>query len=404
MNLANNSATILTVDDNEALRYSLVRTLTDAGFRVLEAKSGAEALELAAQLPDLITLDVNLPDMDGFEVCRRLKNSPDTAHIPILQISATFVDSHSRAQGLNGGADGYLAEPVDRNEILASVRALLRVKEAEREAIRQAREAEEARRELKQARDELEVRVRERTAELDRLQQSLRELTGRLLRMRDDEQRRLARDLHDSTGQLLTALSIDISFIEQETARLSPRAAKAARDANRLVQQALTEIRTVSHLLHPPLLDEAGLGSALAWYVQGVIERGDLTVELEMSAEIGRLPQEIETAIFRVVQESLMNVYRHSQSKTAQIRINRIGNEVRVEVTDQGKGISEDTLSRLDFPGSMGVGIRGMRERIRQLGGRLLIDSGAGGTEITAMLPIPNYVSSLADDGMEKTA
>jgi DNA-binding response OmpR family regulator len=165
-NSAPANATILTVDDNDALRYTLSRALRSGGYKVTEARSGAEALQLADQMPDLITLDLNLPDIDGFEVCRRLKSNPQTAHIPILHISATFVDPEHRVRGLEGGADAYLAEPISGDELLATVGALLRMKQAEREARLQSVEAETARQALKKAHDELEMRVQERTAEL----------------------------------------------------------------------------------------------------------------------------------------------------------------------------------------------------------------------------------------------
>ena len=156
------TATILTVDDNDALRYSLTRTLRGEGYKVLEARTGAEALALADQFPDIITLDLNLPDFDGFEVCRRLRANPQTAHIPILHISATFVEPQHRVRGLEGGADAFLAEPISGDELLATVGALLRMKQAEREARLQAAEAERARQELRAAHDELEMRVQER--------------------------------------------------------------------------------------------------------------------------------------------------------------------------------------------------------------------------------------------------
>jgi DNA-binding response OmpR family regulator len=200
---ANGAIRILTVDDNEALRYSLVRSLRDAGYQVVEARTGAEALARAAELPDLITLDVNLPDMNGFQVCRRIKADPTTTHIPILHVSSTFVDPQSRVQGLEGGADAYLAEPIDRAELVATVGALLRLKRAETMARQQAEAAEIARRELAQLNETLERRVAERTVELKTANDGLRELSGRILQLQDEERRRIARDLHDTVGQLL---------------------------------------------------------------------------------------------------------------------------------------------------------------------------------------------------------
>ncbi len=150
--------TILAVDDNDALRYSLSRTLQGGGYLVIEARNGAEALRLAEESPDLITLDVRLPDLDGFEVCRRLKANPRTTHIPVLHISATFTDTEYRVRGLES-ADGYLAEPISREELLATVASLLRLKKAEREARLHAAEAEKAKEQLREAHSELERRV-----------------------------------------------------------------------------------------------------------------------------------------------------------------------------------------------------------------------------------------------------
>src|ERR1700730_12307577 len=142
-------ATVLTVDDNDAIRYSLSRYLREGGYRVVEARTGSDALSLARQDPALITLDINLPDMDGFGVARRLKAAPATRDIPVLHISASFVDAEHKVRGLEGGADAYLSEPISQQELLATVRALMRLRQAQKEAQRQAADAEKARAELK---------------------------------------------------------------------------------------------------------------------------------------------------------------------------------------------------------------------------------------------------------------
>jgi signal transduction histidine kinase len=383
----NHDIKILTVDDNEALRYSLVRSLRDAGYQVMEARTGAEALALAAQLPDLITLDVNLPDINGFQVCRQLKADPATTHIPILHVSSTFVGPESRVQGLAGGADAYLAEPIDRSELVATVAALLRLKQAETRARQEAEAAEAARRELAQLNATLEVRVSERTDELKEANDSLRELSARILQMQDEERRRIARELHDSVGQLLAAITMNQAVVEREIGKLSPQASKAFFDNRSFTQQILRDIRTISHLLHPPLLDEVGLPSALQWYVEEFSQRSGTKVTLDCSASFGRFSSAVETAIFRIVQECLGNIHRHSHSLTASIRLDVNDDKAKLVIRDQGRGIPPEKQQKLKSGVRTGVGLRGMRERVAQLGGEFQVESDSNGTTVRASLP-----------------
>ena len=248
---------------------------------------------------------------------------------------------------------------------------------------------------LRDAQRTLEVRVKERTAELDNVNGSLRELTARLLHLQDEERRRFARELHDSVGQLLAALSMNLSTTRTEIERLA-KAAETVQESEALVQEMSKEVRTISHLLHPPLLDERGLSSALRWYIDGFEERSRIKVDLELPDDFGRLPRELETAIFRVVQECLTNIHRHSESPIAKIRIAYSDDLVLVEVEDQGKGIPNERLIEMDSAGLPGVGVRGMRERIRQLGGSLEIKSGKNGTIIRAALPTASTSSDSA--------
>ncbi len=235
--------------------------------------------------------------------------------------------------------------------------------------------------------EKLAVMVEERTAHLrremserEKAEADLRKLNSQLQTLRDTEQRRIARDLHDSLGQVLTAATMTLATVGRQTSNLNAKAEKALADTGDLLQQAMKEVRVVSQLLHPPLLDEAGISAALHAYAQGISARGDLQIELAIAEGFGRLPLEIETAIFRIVQECLTNVHRHSGSKTALVELVRQGDKICVQVADHGKGMRNRDAS--------GVGLRGMKERVSQLGGDLDVHSNSEGTRITVRLPL----------------
>jgi signal transduction histidine kinase len=257
--------------------------------------------------------------------------------------------------------------------------------EANRRSIAKSRWAEE---QLRAAHDELERKVEERTADLNQANEGLRELSGRLQQMRDEERRRIARELHDSVGQLLAALSMNLEVLRQYTGKLDSAAVRAVEENASMVNQISSEIRTISHLLHPPLLDAAGLGSALRWYVDGFSQRSKINVDLNLPTELGRLPDEMELAIFRMVQECLTNIHRHSGGTSAVIRVGMEDHEICVEVQDSGKGIPKEKQVELRTSGRTGVGFRGMRERLRQLGGTLDIHSDGAGTIVSAAIPL----------------
>ena len=385
--LVKTEGTILVVDDNDALRYSLVRSLREAGYRVIEAKTGTEALELAGASPDLITLDINLPDIDGFQVCRKLKSAKETSHIPVLHVSSTFTDPEARVFGLQEGADGYLAEPIDRAELIATVAALLRLKNAEMQARLEAAAAEQARRELSQLNETLEDRIKERTAELKSANENLRQLSTDLLHARDEEQRRIAREIHDGIGQLVAAVCINNSAVSRESGRLTRQAVEALEQNAAMLQELVKSVRTISHLLHPPLLDEVGLYSALEWYVDEFSKRSGIEVGLYCPEDLTRVSSELETTVFRIVQECLGNVHRHSGSRTANVRFEVVDGTARLQVRDNGVGIPASRQHEIKTRGRGGVGLRGIRERVSQFGGELQIDSSDQGTTVTAMLP-----------------
>jgi len=201
------------------------------------------------------------------------------------------------------------------------------------------------------------------------------------LTLEDDERRRLARELHDTTAQSLAALCMNLSVVREATDTLNPRARAALDESVTLAKESLHEIRTVSYLLHPPGLDELGLASALSGYIGGFIQRSGIRVEVDVPPDLGRLPQAVETTVFRLVQECLTNIHRHSGSSTARVRLVRKPSNLVLEVEDAGRGIRGNAPS--------GVGIASMRERVQQLDGWLEIASNPGGTTVRATIPLP---------------
>jgi signal transduction histidine kinase len=259
--------------------------------------------------------------------------------------------------------------------------------EANRRSLNRSQRAED---ELKKAHDELERKVQERTADLKSANANLGELSSRLQQIRDEERRQIARELHDSVGQMLAALSMNIAVVQSQVGHLDPAVIRAVSENASLIEQLSQETRTISHLLHPPLLDVAGLASAVRWYVDGFSERSKIKIDVDISNEFRRLPDEMEIAIFRMVQECLTNIHRHSGATAAAIRMHEEDHRVLVEVEDNGRGISLEKQLELSSPGRSGVGFRGMRERFKQLDGSLEIYSEGKGTTVIAMLPLAN--------------
>lgn len=219
-----------------------------------------------------------------------------------------------------------------------------------------------------------------------RAEDAARSLSGRILTLQDDERRRIARGLHDSLGQYLTALKMNLDLM---SARGNDEQAALAAECSEMAERCLAETRTVSHLLHPPLLDEAGFGSAARWYVDGFAQRSGIKVSLSLPPSALRLRQEAEIALFRALQEGLTNVHRHSESSEVDIRFSLLKHDVRLEIEDNGSGIPQKALKRLmEGAGETGVGIAGMRERLRELGGSLELESDSHGTLLSISIPI----------------
>lgn len=224
--------------------------------------------------------------------------------------------------------------------------------------------------------------------ERKRAEMTLRQLSGRLLRLQDEERRRIARELHDSTAQSLAGLSMNLTLVQAESEALSDEARTALGESLALAKHSTRELRTLSYLLHPPLLDESGLISAVRWYADGFSQRSGIRVDLDLPPQPDRFSTEVETALFRIMQECLSNIHKHSGSATASIRIALDKAQVVMEVRDQGKGMPTPVPGESDVTASsLGVGLMGMRERVQQLHGKLNIESGRWGTTVTVTLP-----------------
>jgi signal transduction histidine kinase len=341
---------ILMVDDQPGKLLSYEAMLGELGENLIKAHSGMEALDHLLKIDiALVLMDVSMPGMDGFETAQMIHAHPRFQNIPIVFVSAVHVTDLDRLKGYQHGAVDYVSVPVVPQLLRARVRVF---------------------------------------AELHRKTKQLEALNARMTVLRDEERRRIARELHDSVGQLLAAISMNSALVEAESHKLSPDAARRVSENAAMVQEASKQIRTISHLLHPPLLDEAGLASALRWYVDGFSERSKIDARLDIPENLAGLSTEMELSIFRVVQECLTNIHRHAGSPTAGIRITQDEANVRVEIEDAGRGIPPEKECALTSSVHSGVGLRGMRERLRQLGGTLQVHSNGHGTRVVAVLPV----------------
>lgn len=245
---------------------------------------------------------------------------------------------------------------------------------------------------LQSAYEELEREIAERRQAEEKLRASelsLRELSGHLLQTQDEERRRLGRELHDTVGQHLAVLKMGLDLLKSDRRPAGEDANTLLAECAELVEQSIKEIRTMSYLLYPPMLEEAGLETAAVWYVDGFAKRSGIETTLDIPTDLGRPHRDVELALFRVLQESLTNVHRHSGSPVAHVRLFHTDGLVRLEIQDEGKGISASARQSLESPqGTPGVGLRGMQERVRHLGGALQLDSNPNGTTIRVVIPL----------------
>jgi signal transduction histidine kinase len=349
---------ILMVDDQPSKLLSYEVILKELNENLIKAHSGREALDLLLKTDiAVILMDVSMPELDGFELADMIRQHPRFHKTAIIFISGVHLTDLDQLKAYERGAVDYISVPI--------IPELLRAKVS------------------------VFADLHRKTRQMEMLNRELRSLSARLIATQDEERRRIARDLHDSVGQLVASLSMNNGLALMQAQNLTPEADEALRQNAALTQQLSKEIRTISHLLHPPLLDEIGLLPAIKLFAGGFSERSNVKVNVDLSPEIGRLPPNMEISIFRIVQECLTNVYRHSGSETASIRIYPSDDKMlSVEVCDQGKGIPAELRLSMSNGTNHGVGLSGMRERVRELGGTLEIRSDESGTAVTAEFPV----------------
>ena len=358
----NDKVSILMVDDQPAKLLSYEAILTDLGENLIKANSGREALEcLLKNDVAVVLMDVSMPELDGFELADIIRQHPRFQRTAILFISAVHMSDLDRLKGYQRGAVDYISVPVVPELLKAKVSVF--------------------------------AELHRKTQQLEALNRELRTLSGRILSLQDDERRRFARELHDGLGQDLVAVKMIVDAIAGK--HLSETPAQAASQASQLIDRTLRQVRSISHLLHPPLLDEGGLPSALGWYVDGLSQRSDIRASLELCpAEFPRLSPELERAIFRIIQEALTNIIRHSEAHKAEVAVVKKEKEISIRVRDDGKGIPEQIVALR--PGSIGVGIGGMRQRAKEFGGELRMQSADPGTIVEVTIPVTPDILRLA--------
>lgn len=345
---------ILMVDDQPAKLLSYEVILAELGENLIKANSGREALEyLLKEDVAVVLMDVSMPELDGFELADMIRQHPRFQKTAIIFISGVHLTDLDRLKGYQRGAVDYLSVPVNPELLRAKVSVF--------------------------------ADLHRKTHQLEALNRELRTLSSNLIATQDDERRRIARELHDSLGQELSAAKMMTDKIIM--LNRSPESTKEAVEISNLIDHSIQQVRSISYLLHPPLLDEIGLQSALQFYLEGFTKRSGIEIFLETKpSSFPRLGPEMETAMFRIVQEAVTNVFRHSGAREAWVALIKEETQVVGTIRDNGKGIADEIME--GRPDRIGVGIGGMRQRVKEFGGELRISGAAPGTIVEVTFPI----------------
>jgi signal transduction histidine kinase len=350
---AREKVNILMVDDQPGKLLSYEAILCELDENLIKAASGRQALEYLLKTDVAVVLmDVSMPEMDGFELATMIRQHPRFQRTAVIFISAVHLTDLDRLKGYERGAVDYISVPVIPELLRAKVTVF--------------------------------AELHRRARQLEKLNADLRRLSSRLMTVQDEERRRLARELHDGLGQDLAAAKM---FLDANAGTGSTSSGNEwISDTSEIIDHAIQKVRSMSHLLHPPLLDEVGLLSALQWYLDGLTKRSGIDASIEVEpADFPRLASELETAIFRIIQEALTNVFRHSGAQKVQVRLTQLDGRAVVTVRDDGKGI-EEQIEELQ-PGGIGIGIGGMKQRAKELGGELRLSNAHPGTLVEVAIP-----------------
>lgn len=341
---------ILIVDDNpdKLLTYEVI--LDQLGENLIKANSGSEALEhLLKSDIALILCDVKMPDLDGFQFADMVRQHPRHADTAIIFVSAARLAEADYIGGYAHGGVDYVSVPIAPELLRAKVKVF--------------------------------AELYRRKRELEMLYAQMRSLSSSIIQLQDEERRRIARELHDGLGQQLTIAKIAADGIKV------PKARKQVAEVSELIDEAIRQIRTISHLLHPPLLDEIGLKSAVQWYLDELSKRSGLEASLEVEPnDFPRLSPRLETALYRIIQEAVTNAYRHSKGRNICVVLRQDPLSLSLSIRDDGAGIPDGVAEfRL---GSVGIGLGGMRQRVLELGGKLKLEDTHPGTVVEAVIPL----------------
>jgi signal transduction histidine kinase len=341
------------VDDQPGKLLSYEVVLAELGENLIKAHSAKEALEhLLKQDIAVVLMDVSMPELNGFELADMIREHPRFQNIAVLFISGVHLTDSDKIKAYERGATDYISVPIIPELLRAKVRVF--------------------------------ADLHRKTRQLEILNYELRRLSGSMIASQDQERRRIARELHDSLGQELSAAKMVADGIPHRPAESKD---DAAAEVSSMIDHALQQVRSISHLLHPPLLEEAGLCSALKLYVEGFAKRSGIETSFDVQPpELPRLAADLETTLFRIVQEALTNVFRHSAAHRASVSLLAANGHVSLKVLDDGKGMGDYSMKAR--AGAVGVGLRGMSQRAKEFGGELQLRDGKPGTVVEVTIPI----------------